>query len=91
MHFDSNSRAVVRLSHLQDEVLDRGSAEDYAAIAAAAVNAQVEYVREQQVPFWCERLAENGITSGGFSLDAWRSRCGRPTTGTPSRKPWRAP
>jgi len=70
MHFDSDSRAVVRLNHLQDEVLDRVSAEDYAAVAAAAVNAQVEYVREQQVPFWCERLAENGITSG-FSLDAW--------------------
>lgn len=71
MHPDTDSRAVVSLSHLRDQILDRGSAANYAAVVAAALSAQVEYVREQQVPFWCERLAVAGITSDGFSIDAW--------------------
>ena len=71
MQADTDSRVVVRLSHLRDPILDRGLAADYSAIVAAALNAQVEYVREQQVPFWCERLTTAGIGGGGFSLDAW--------------------
>jgi phenylacetate-CoA ligase len=62
---------VVRPGHLRDEVLDRGSRSAYAAVAASALRAQVEYIREHQVPFWQERLDAAGLAGDGFGADAW--------------------
>ena len=63
--------SVIRLAHLRDEILDRGSSSTYAEVAAAAVSAQAEFIREHQVPFWRERLDSAGLASDGFGAEAW--------------------
>ncbi len=63
--------SVIRLAHLRDEILDRGSSSTYAEVAAAAVSAQAEFIREHQVPFWRERLDSAGLAGDGFGAEAW--------------------
>jgi phenylacetate-CoA ligase len=59
------------MTNLRDKRLDNSPATEYWNIASSALRAQIDYLHEHSVPYWCQRLDKAGLHRGRFSTEAW--------------------
>jgi phenylacetate-coenzyme A ligase PaaK-like adenylate-forming protein len=59
------------MTNLRDRRLDNSPAADYWDMAASALGAQIDYLHDHKVAYWCQRLDNARLHRGRFSTEAW--------------------